>query len=213
MLPSKVTILVNFLVQVYRAALELIPHKRFTFAKLWLLYAQFEIRQKEVELLYCNSITIFLNFCPRQVGLARRALGSALGKCPKSKLFRGYIDLEIQLREFSRCRTLYEKFLEFNPENVQTWMKFAELETLLGDVERARALYELAINQPKLDMPEILWKAYIDFETEQEETDKARELYRRLLDRTQHVKVWLSYAQFELQVGQSYCKLRLFSLF
>merc|ERR1712032_1401850 len=98
------------------------------------------------------------------------------------------------------CRTLYEKFLEFNPENVQTWMKFAELETLLGDVERARALYELAINQPKLDMPEILWKAYIDFETEQEETDKARELYRRLLDRTQHVKVWLSYAQFELQV-------------
>merc|ERR1711997_637772 len=81
-----------------------------------------------------------------------------------------------------------------------TWMKFAELETLLGDVDRARALYELAINQPKLDMPEILWKAYIDFETEQEETDKARELYRRLLDRTQHVKVWLSYAQFELQV-------------
>merc|ERR1712107_601823 len=75
--------------QVYRAALELIPHKRFTFAKLWLLYAQFEIRQKEV-------------------GLARRALGSALGKCPKTKLFRGYIDLEIQLREFNRCRTLRE---------------------------------------------------------------------------------------------------------
>jgi crooked neck len=73
-----------------------------------LLYAQFEIRQKEVN-------------------TARRALGSFLGKCPKAKLFRGYIDLEIQLREFSRCRTLYEKFLEFNPENVQTWLKFAEL--------------------------------------------------------------------------------------
>ena len=186
-------------IQVYRAALELIPHKRFTFAKLWLLYAQFEIRQKEVGLVdYRSFMMVF-----KQVGLARRALGSALGKCPKTKLFRGYIDLEIQLREFNRCRTLYEKFLEFNPENVQTWMKFAELETLLGDIERARALYELAINQPKLDMPEILWKAYIDFETEQEETDKARELYRRLLDRTQHVKVWLSYAQFELQVALS----------
>ena len=114
--------------QVYRAALDLLPHKRFTFAKLWLLYAQFEIRQKDV-------------------GTARRALGSALGKCPKAKLFRGYIDMEIQLREFTRCRTLYEKFLEFNPENVQTWMKFAELENLLGDVERARALYELAIGK------------------------------------------------------------------
>ena len=121
------------------------------------------------------------------------------------------------MREFTRCRTLYEKFLEFNPENVQTWMKFAELETLLGDVDRARGIYELAINQPRLDMPEILWKGYIDFETEQEETDRARELYRRLLDRTQHVKVfsdwlkliqsshwlifqvWLSLAQFERQ--------------
>ena len=114
--------------QVYRAALDLLPHKCFTFAKLWLLYAQFEIRQKDV-------------------ATARRALGSALGKCPKAKLFRGYIDIEIQLREFPRCRTLYEKFLQFNPENVQTWMKFAELETLLGDVERARALYELAIGK------------------------------------------------------------------
>ena len=37
-------------------------------------------------------------------------------------------------------------------------MKFAELETLLGDVDRARGIYELAINQPRLDMPEILWK-------------------------------------------------------
>jgi len=167
--------------QVYRAALDLLPHKCFTFAKLWLLYAQFEIRQKDV-------------------ATARRALGSALGKCPKAKLFRGYIDMEIQLREFPRCRTLYEKFLQFNPENVQTWMKFAELETLLGDVERARALYELAIGQPRLDMPEILWKAYIDFEVEQDETDRARDLYKRLLTRTQHVKVWLSFAQFELQL-------------
>lgn len=40
-------------------------------------------------------------------------------------------------------------------------MKYAELETLLGDVERARGIYELAIKQPKLDMPEILWKVII----------------------------------------------------
>ena len=34
--------------QVYRAALELTPHKYFTFAKLWLMYAHFEIRQKDL---------------------------------------------------------------------------------------------------------------------------------------------------------------------
>ena len=81
--------------------------------------------------------------------------GSAIGKCPKNKLFKGYIELELQLREFDRCRKLYQKYLEFSPENCSTWIKFAELETILGDVERARAIFELAIGQPRLDMPEV----------------------------------------------------------
>nr|CAH7716929.1 unnamed protein product [Callosobruchus chinensis] len=165
--------------QVYKACLELLPHKVFTFSKIWLLFAQFEVRQK--------------NLTP-----ARKILGMAIGMCPRDKLFRGYIDLEIQLREFDRCRRLYEKFLEFGPENCVTWMKFAELETLLGDIDRARAIYELAINQQRLDMPELLWKAYIDFEISQDEPENARQLYERLLERTSHVKVWLSYAKFEL---------------
>ncbi len=46
-------------------------------------------------------------------------------------------------------------------------------------------------------------QAYIDFEIEQEENDKARALYERLLERTQHVKVWMSFAQFELTLAAS----------
>ena len=165
--------------QVYRTCLDIIPHKKFTFAKIWLLYAQFEIRQRDVE-------------------TARKALGQAIGRFPKTKLYRGYIDLNIQLREFQKCRELYKKFLLFDPENCSAWMKFAELENLLGDAERARGIFELAVNQPRLDMPELLWKQYIDFEIEQEEPDNARKLYKRLLSKTSHVKVWLSLAQFEL---------------
>uniref|UniRef100_A0A3P9P9R6 Crooked neck pre-mRNA splicing factor 1 n=1 Tax=Poecilia reticulata TaxID=8081 RepID=A0A3P9P9R6_POERE len=168
--------------QVYQACLELIPHKKFTFAKIWLLFAQFEIRQKNLP-------------------GARKIMGSAIGRCPKNKLLKGYIELELQLREFDRCRKLYEKYLEFSPENCTTWIKFSELETILGDVERARAIFELAISQPRLDMPEVLWKSYIDFEIEQEQFDNTRNLYKRLLQRTQHVKVWISYAKFELSVG------------
>lgn len=166
---------------VYKACLDIIPHKNFTFAKVWLLFAHFEVRQKNLQ-------------------GTRRILGTGIGKCPKNKLYRGYIELELQLREFERCRILYEKFLEFGPENCTSWMKYAELETILGDTERAEAIYELAINQPKLDMPEVLWKAYIDFQIEQEEYDKTRKLYRRLLERTQHVKVWISFANFELSI-------------
>ncbi|KFD52242.1 hypothetical protein M514_06805 [Trichuris suis] len=164
--------------QVYNACIELLPHKKFTFAKIWLMFAHFEIRQG-------NLID------------ARKILGVAIGKCPKEKLFRGYIDLELQLREFDRCRILYEKALQFAPENCTCWIKYAELETLLGDIDRARGVYELAISQPALDMPEVLWKSYIDFEISQEEFANARQLYQRLLEKTQNVKVWISFAQFE----------------
>uniref|UniRef100_A0A2H6NHW4 Suppressor of forked domain-containing protein n=1 Tax=Micrurus carvalhoi TaxID=3147026 RepID=A0A2H6NHW4_9SAUR len=51
-------------------------------------------------------------------------------------------------------------------------------------------------------MPEVLWKSYIDFEIEQEEYENTRNLYRRLLQRTQHVKVWISFAQFELSADK-----------
>lgn len=170
--------------QVYKMCLEVIPHKIFTFSKIWLYYAQFEIRHK--------NLTI-----------ARKMLGHAIGMCPRDKLFRGYIELEIQLREFDRCRILYQKFLEFGPENCITWMKFAELESLLGDTDRARAIYELAINQNRIDMPELLWKTYIDFEVNQGENENARQLYQRLLERTMHVKVWLSYAKFELSCEEN----------
>lgn len=58
-------------------------------------------------------------------------------------------------------------------------------------------MYELSVAQSALDMPELLWKGFIDFEIEEGEGDKARDLYERLLERTGHVKVWISYAQFE----------------
>lgn len=51
-------------------------------------------------------------------------------------------------------------------------------------------------------MPEHLWKAYIDFEIAQGQFDKARSLYERLLSLTKHVRVWLSFAEFEAQVDE-----------
>ena len=60
---------------------------------------------------------------------------------------------------------------------------------MLGDSERARGIFEIAINQPVLDMPEVIWKAYIEFEVEEEEWKNSRNLYERLLERTEHVKV------------------------
>lgn len=169
--------------QIYNTCLALIPHKKFTFAKMWVLAAQFEIRQGELT-------------------AARKLLGRAIGMCPKDKIFNGYIDLERRLFEFVRCRTLYEKHVEYNPANCQTWIKFAELERGLDDLDRTRAIFELAVSQAQLDMPELLWKAYIDFEEEEGEYERTRDLYERLLEKTDHVKVWISYAHFEINIPE-----------
>jgi hypothetical protein len=105
-----------------------------------------------------------------------------------------------QMREFDRCRKLYEQFLKSSPQNAYAWIKFAELETLLDDVDRARALYDLAVQQPVLDMPELLWKSYIDFETSQGEFKRVRALYRQLTEKSAHPKVFMSLAEFEMSV-------------
>lgn len=167
---------------VYRLCLKLIPHKKFSFAKIWLLAAQFELRQKNLK-------------------AARQILGNAIGMAPKDKIFKKYIEIELQLGQFNRCRTLYEKYLEWAPSNCYAWSKYAELERSLGETERARAIFELAIAQPALDMPESLWKAYIDFEISEGEFERTRQLFDRLLDRTKHLKVWISYAKFEASAG------------
>ncbi|XP_022023839.1 crooked neck-like protein 1, partial [Helianthus annuus] len=116
---------------VYRECLKLIPHKKFSFAKIWLLAAQFEIRQ--------------LNLSG-----ARSILGNAIGIAPKDKIFNKYIEIELQLGNIDRCRKLYEKYLEWSPENCYAWSKYVELERSLGETERARALFELAIAQTAL---------------------------------------------------------------
>ncbi|XLU46496.1 hypothetical protein S245_041310, partial [Arachis hypogaea] len=147
---------------VYRECLNLIPHSKFSFAKIWLLAAQFEIRQLNLK-------------------GARQILGNAIGKAPKDK-----IDAENYMKSIWSGRLKIAMF----GASMQNWRD-------LYETDRARAIFELAIAQPALDMPELLWKAYIDFETAEGEFERARALYERLLNRTKHLKVWISYAEFE----------------
>jgi len=42
---------------------------------------------------------------------------------------------------------------------------------------------------------------YLQFEIDESEFGRARDLYERLLDRTKHLKVWISYAEFEASAG------------
>ncbi|KAL0489221.1 crooked neck-like protein [Acrasis kona] len=171
--------------QVYKACLEVIPHSKFSFSKIWILACRFEMRMKNLT-------------------SARKIFGNALGMCAKkTKIFREYIRMEIMLGNVDRARTLFEKQLECDPSNAIAWRTFAELESKLNETQRARSVFELAIQQPVMDMPELIWKSFIDFEISHSNLDGARKLYDLLLSKTQHVKVWSSYAQFEHSIAKN----------
>jgi crooked neck len=164
--------------KVYDAAIQIVPHKVFSFAKLWQLYAEFEIRQLDLD-------------------KARLIYGRAIGECGKEKIFANYSDMELRLGNIDRCRKIYSKYLETHPTNPKGWCKFVDLEVSVGEMDRARALCEMAISMENIATPELLWKRYIDLEIEEEDTEAARALFERLLESTSHVRVFISYADFE----------------
>ena len=55
--------------EVYRECLKLVPHKSFSFSKIWVMAANFEIRAKRLD-------------------AARKILGLAIGLAPKDKIFK-----------------------------------------------------------------------------------------------------------------------------
>eukprot|EP00501_MAST-03F_sp_TOSAG23-6_P000282 GSMAST32.ASY1.ANO1.288.1 assembled CDS len=119
---------------VYKTCLQLIPHEIFTFAKIWTMFSHFEIRQ-------------------RDLNAARKILGHAIGRCPKERLFKIYIQLELNLGN--------------------AWTRYAELEN----------------------------SAYIDFEVAEGEHDNVRHLFERLLEKATHLKIFISFAEFEESVN------------
>ncbi|CUS25135.1 LAQU0S28e00254g1_1 [Lachancea quebecensis] len=144
---------------------EIIPHKAFTFSKVWVMYAKFELRQG-------NIMT------------TRKIFGQALGICPKDKIFKHYIELEIQLKEFDRVRKIYEQFIAFNALKTDTWLAYAELEDNLGDEERARGILHIALMEVVgLGYNErfTIIKQLITFESNAGEYTKAREAYDMLV--------------------------------
>eukprot|EP01083_Nonionella_stella_P039532 107504_1 len=168
---------------VYETCLRVIPHEKFTFGKMWIMLAEFEIRHQNLQ-------------------KARSILGEAIGRCPKKNIFNSYIAIEYQLGEFNRCRKIYEKMLQTFPNDSASWNDYALLENKLDEYERAKAIYELGIDQDVLDEPQTLWANYIDFELKRSNYENVRKLFERLLQKTKHVRVWINYAQFEAQVNE-----------
>lgn len=174
--------------KIYMKALEIIPNKKFTFSKIWILFSEFLIRRKDLT-------------------KARKTLGQIIGLSPNKKIFQHYINLELQLGNLDRCRKLYERQVECFPQSSDVWLKYVEFEESLEEFDRSRALLEAAENLI-LDRPELIWKMHINLEIRANNHDKVRELYKILINKSKHVRVWLSYAKFE-QEDNNFPKARM----
>ncbi|SBT75408.1 pre-mRNA-splicing factor CLF1, putative [Plasmodium ovale] len=164
--------------KVYINILKIMHKQFFTFKKIYILYANFEIRQLDVQ-------------------KVRQIYDHAIEHVKKEKLFKEYCDLELRLGNVKQCRALYARYVEAFPFNSTAWISMINFELSLDEVERARQIAEIAIHLDDMKLPELIWKNYIDMEINLQEYDKAKQLYERLLNITQHYKVYRSYAEFQ----------------
>ena len=115
--------------QIYQTAIKLVPHKIFTFAKLWLLFARFEVRRLDLP-------------------AARKILGAGIGMCPKEALFKGYIQLELDvwiynvMGSFGVLTTFLQKASRVRPrsDNIREVHRMGSYKLLLLDQVRGTGI-------------------------------------------------------------------------
>lgn len=153
--------------------LKVIPHKMFTFGKVWIETAKIHLRIGDLK-------------------ATRMFLGRAIGVTGASAVYAFYIDLESRLGNFDRCRTLHEKRIEADPSQSVNWISYCDMEAGIGEVDRARSVITKSLEVGLVDQPEHLWKAAIDLEVEHGQPRDVLKLYNSLLEKSRHVKVYLS---------------------
>lgn len=184
--------------RVWNDCLKIIPHKQFSFAKVWVGYAEFELRNSGVEGL------------PKFRKILGRAIGQTSTLRPKTKIFKYYVEFEKKLGEWDRVRLLFQKWLEtaistdYPAES--TLQNYLEFESSLEESDRCDVILTVANNLAKneeisgsLDRARVFGIS-VDFYKDEMKYDKVRELYRQLLKDEPSVDNWISFALFESSI-------------
>lgn len=181
--------------EVWNECLKIIPPE-IVFGKIWILLAQFEIRNNDDGL-----------------DKARKILGRAIGsmKEPKDKIFKFYVGLEKKVGELDRVRKVYQKWFELslinNYKALKVLIQFIEFEKEIQEFERSESLFRLGLKLSKQELVtekitpfDHLCIAFINYYKELFEYDRARKLFKDLLEEHDNVKIWIYYANFESSI-------------
>lgn len=178
----------------WKAALALVPHEKFTFAKLWIMFSNFLIRSDK----HLNEV--------------RKVLGRAIGEgclaLPKRKIFEHYISLEKKMGEIIRVRKIFDKWLEVTflfdksrGTSLATYVleQYIQFEQSLGESERCMELYKLGIHEHFSGNWSIL-TSFIELLKDEFRYEKAREVIRKQINNSDDPALWNMAALFESSI-------------
>jgi crooked neck len=126
----------------------------------------------------------------RRLGL----LGKLDRNVRKEKIFIEVYLSELALGEVDRCRSLYSSYLKAMPHS--TLVQVCGVKSV-GDGQNVALFSSRQFHRGAWIYIEMLWKGYIDFEIEKKWRCTYQKIIRTSTGRTGHVKVWISFAQFE----------------
>lgn len=180
--------------EVWKNALSVIPHDKFAFGKLWIMYAEFEIRTS------------------KRLDDARKILGRAIGQgCqakPKRKIFEYYISLEAKIGEYDRVRKIFDKWLEMTILDskssgtisaAEVLLKYIEFEQSLKESDRCIELFKLGMSDLIPDNRSVL-SEYVDFLKEEFRYAEARQTLRQEINSKDQPSTWIFLALFESSI-------------
>ncbi len=76
--------------EVYKQCLRVVPHAKFSFSKIWVMFANFEVRQQNLD-------------------AARAVFGNAMRRSPNPSIFGAYIYMDQLPGNMDRCRAISGK--------------------------------------------------------------------------------------------------------
>ncbi|KAI0988526.1 hypothetical protein GJ496_004479 [Pomphorhynchus laevis] len=162
---------------------------------------------------HCKVLYLLYAKLEDQYGLARRALkvyARAVDAVPveqKFEIFEMYIQRTAEHKGITATREVYEKAIEsLNDSDSRVMcLRYSDLETKLGEIDRARAIY---LHCSQICDPRItqnFWQTWKDFETKHGTEDTLRDMLRirRSVQATYNVQVNYMAAQMMCSVPPS----------
>ncbi|RLV94087.1 Pre-mRNA-splicing factor CLF1 [Spathaspora sp. JA1] len=182
---------------IWENCLKVIPHKSFTFGKVWQGVCEFELRNNNTG----DNLT-----------KARKILGRAIGQTsnikPKRNLFNYYINFESRLGEWDRIRLLFEKWLEValttSNSCVDIVKQYVEFEQSLGEYQRCESILSSCLDlsnnttvEASFQPSESFFRFCVEFFKDEMKYDEIRKMYRDLIEKSPTASNWISFALFE----------------